>query len=195
MKKSLTVVGLAAATLALTACNGGASESGAAASPADQWFAALAQRCGKAFAGKLVSDDAVDADFAKADMVMHVKKCSKDAIAIPFHVQLGEGAERKWDRSRTWLITREGARLRLKHDHRHEDGTSDAVTMYGGDTVEAGTERAQHFIVDPESITLFEEQDLPASVTNVWSVEIDGADADTPDLCLSAQTHRRRRRG
>ena len=171
----------AAALLILAACSGGndaetADEAGAA-TPQDMFFAALSSHCGKAFAGKLVSEDAADADFVDADMVMHVKECSDTQIAVPFHVT-GEGGE--WDRSRTWLITRDGAKLRLKHDHRHEDGTSDKVTMYGGDTVEDGTARAQHFVVDPESIALFKEQDLPDSVTNVWTVEVDGADAEAP---------------
>ncbi|MEP2735546.1 MAG: hypothetical protein ABJP34_04535 [Erythrobacter sp.] len=168
----------AMALIVLAGCSGEAEDAADEnASAQDTFFASLASHCGKAFEGRLVSEDAADADFVDADMVMHVKECSDTQIAVPFHVT-GEGGE--WDRSRTWLITRDGAKLRLKHDHRHEDGTSDAVTMYGGDTVEDGTERAQHFVVDPESIALFKEQDLPDSVTNVWTVEVDGADAEAP---------------
>ena len=38
------------------------------------------------------------------------------------------------DRSRTWIVSvLSDGRLRLKHDHRHEDGEPDAITMYGGD--------------------------------------------------------------
>ena len=48
---------------------------------------------------------------------MHVRECSEDAIRIPFHV--GE------DRSRTWVVTRTANGLRLKHDHRHEDGSEE----------------------------------------------------------------------
>ena len=171
-----------AALLTLAGCSDNAqqdaSETGAGTGSAqDIFFAALSSHCGKAFAGRLVSEDTVDSDFADADMVMHVKECSDTKIAVPFHVT-GEGGE--WDRSRTWLITRDGAKLRLKHDHRHEDGTSDKVTMYGGDTVEDGTDRAQHFVVDPESIALFKQNDLPDSVTNVWTVEVDDAEADAP---------------
>jgi len=124
-----------------------------------------------------------DADFAGADMIMHVKDCADNRIAIPFHVKTGE----EWDRSRTWLITREGERLRLKHDHRHKDGKEDAVTMYGGDTVEAGTASAQHFIVDPESIALFKQEGLDASVHNVWSVEVDGMDAEASTFAYQLQ--------
>jgi hypothetical protein len=57
---------------------------------------------------------------------MHVRTCSENALRIPFHV--GD------DHSRTWVITRTENGLRLKHDHRHEDGSEDAVTQYGGDS-------------------------------------------------------------
>ena len=105
-------------------------------------------------------------------MVMAVRDCSATRIAVPFHVQNADGS---WDRSRTWLLTRTATGLRLKHDHRHEDGTSDAVTMYGGDTDSRGTGRAQSFPVDAESIALFNREGLAASVTNVWSVAVDPA--------------------
>ncbi|MFZ2235517.1 MAG: hypothetical protein WAV67_03970, partial [Dokdonella sp.] len=50
------------------------------------FFDAIARRCGKAFAGKLVSTDAADADMANKTMVMHISACSEDEIRIPFHV-------------------------------------------------------------------------------------------------------------
>lgn len=157
--------------------------SGTETDPQDAFFAALSTHCGKAYAGELVSTDAADADMAGAQMVMAVAQCSEDRIAIPFHIQQADGG---WDRSRTWLITRNDAGgqrtgLRLKHDHRHEDGEPDAVTMYGGDTApdDNGTARAQSFPVDAESIALFEAEGLAASVTNVWSVEVDPAGTDS----------------
>ena len=142
----------------------------------NDFFAALSSHCGKAYAGRLVSGDEADADFADASMVMHVSECSEDRIAVPFHVELsGEDGERAWDRSRTWLITRPGAGLRLKHDHRHEDGEPDTVTMYGGDTANMGSARKQDFPVDQFSIDMFKREGLTASVTNVWTVEVDPA--------------------
>ncbi len=142
------------------------------ASPQDQFFAALSSHCGLAYRGALVSSDAADADMAGREMVMHVRTCSASQIAVPFHVQNADGT---WDRSRTWLITRNegGAGLRLKHDHRHADGSADAVTFYGGDTANAGTARMQEFPVDAESIAMFRTEGLTASVTNVWRVEVD----------------------
>lgn len=149
--------------------------------PQDAFWAALSSHCGKAYAGRLVSEDTVDRDFAEADMRMYVRECSDTQIAIPFHVRI----DGEWDRSRTWLITRNDAGgLRLKHDHRHKDGEPDAVTMYGGDTSDAGSERAQSFPVDQESIELFEREGLGASVTNVWTMEADAAGFTGRCFCL-----------
>lgn len=134
------------------------------ASPQDAFMARIAALCGQAFAGRLVSTDPADADMAGKPLVMHVASCSGDRIKIPFHV--GD------NRSRSWVITRTGSGLRLKHDHRHQDGSPDAVTMYGGDTDGPGTATRQEFPVDAESIALFRANSLPRSATNIWAVEV-----------------------
>ncbi len=141
------------------------------AGPQDRFFAALSKSCGKAFAGKLVTSDAADADMVGKPMVMHVRSCTKDRIEIPFHIG-GIGPDGGWDRSRTWVITRTASGLRLKHDHRHADGSADVLTMYGGDTVGQGTAEVQSFPVDGESIALFMANDRRVSTTNIWSVEV-----------------------
>lgn len=143
-------------------------------SPQDAFWAALSSHCGKAYAGRLVSDEAADADMRGMAMAMHVRECSDTRIAVPFHIQRADGT---WDRSRTWLITRTAAGLRLKHDHRHEDGSADVLTMYGGDTATPGTARQQAFPVDAESIALFRREGRQVSVTNVWQVAVDPAGA------------------
>ena len=66
-----------------------------------------------------------------------------------------------------------GPGLRLKHDHRHADGSPDPVTMYGGESRSAGTAVRQEFPVDAESVALFEREGLEASVTNTWAMEIE----------------------
>lgn len=141
----------------------------------DQFFENLAKRCGQSFAGRLASDASTDADMAGKEMVMHIRRCTPDRIEIPFHVggaQSGDG----WDRSRTWIITRTDTGLRLKHDHRHADGTPDAVTLYGGDTDSLGTATHQSFPVDAESIAMFKANGLDASVTNIWTITISDED-------------------
>ncbi|MDG2522245.1 hypothetical protein P7B02_11900 [Caulobacter segnis] len=145
-----------------------------AASTQDAFFRNLTALCGKRFAGKLVSSDAADAAMRSQSMLMHVRDCSATQIRIPFQV----GA----DRSRTWVITRTEAGLRLKHDHRHEDGTEDALSQYGGDTADAGSAMRQAFPADAFSKTLFTTKGNPASVTNVWAVEVLPGEAFTYSL-------------
>ncbi|MDY0021558.1 hypothetical protein [Arenimonas caeni] len=136
--------------------------------PADAFLAAIDSHCGQAFAGRVVVDEPAqpgDNAFAGKALVMHVRECGTSEIRIPFHV--GE------DRSRTWVLTRTADGLRLKHDHRHEDGSDDPVTMYGGDTASAGTALRQEFPVDAESIEMFGREGLAPSVTNTWAMEIE----------------------
>lgn len=130
-----------------------------------QFFDALASHCGESFAGRLVSTDEADVDMANKAMIMHISTCSPNEIRIPFHV--GD------NRSRTWVLSRTAQGLRLKHDHRHEDGSEDAITQYGGDAVREGSATRQEFPVDAESIELFTKNDMVVSTTNIWAVEID----------------------
>lgn len=137
--------------------------------PQTAFMARLGNLCGKAFAGRLVSNGAPDADMIGAAMIIHIRECSADSIRIPFHVAQKDGS---WDRSRTWVVTRTATGLRLKHDHRHDDGSADKVTQYGGDTADRGTAMRQAFAVDQDSITMFRREGLPKSVTNIWALEI-----------------------
>lgn len=140
---------------ALGACSG--------VDPHDEFLADLKDHCGKAYEGRLVSTDEADRDIAAKRLVMEVRVCERDAVRIPFHV--GD------DRSRTWVITRTDEGLRLKHDHRHEDGSEDSVTQYGGDTAAPGTDERQEFPADAFSKDMFLREGLTASVENVWAVE------------------------
>jgi len=139
-------------------------------SPQDAFWNALSSHCGMAYAGRLVSDEAPDAEMRGRQMAMHVRECSAQVIKVPFHIERPDGS---WDRSRTWVFTRTATGLRLKHDHRHEDGKPDAMTMYGGDTASPGTAAVQEFPVDAESIALFQREGRSVSITNVWRVEVD----------------------
>ena len=104
----------------------------------ENFWTGLQALCGQAFIGKIVeSTSAADTQFAGKTLVMHVRACSKDELRIPFSV--GD------NRSRTWVITRTASGLRLKHDHRHEDGSEDKITEYGGDSRGAGTATRQEF--------------------------------------------------
>lgn len=133
--------------------------------PADAFFARLRALCGQSFAGRVTTTDPADVAFAGKALVMTVADCSTSDVRIPFSV--GE------DRSRTWIVTRTGAGLRLKHDHRHADGTEDPLSRYGGDTIEPGTAGRQAFPADAFSRTLFLARGNVASIDNVWAMEIE----------------------
>ena len=135
--------------------------------PWDLFFENLTSMCGRAYEGRIVSP-AVEADaaFAGKRLVMHVRSCTGSEIRIPFHV--GE------DRSRTWVVTRTGAGLRLKHDHRHADGSEDRLTQYGGDSIRPGAPDRQEFPADAFSRALFVRENIPASTANVWAMDVRG---------------------
>lgn len=132
---------------------------------ADVFIERLQSLCGKSFAGRVVTTDPADKDFAGKSLVMRVADCAPRQVRIPFSV--GE------DRSRTWVVTQlDTGKLRLKHDHRHEDGSEDVLSQYGGDSIKAGTWTRQEFPADEFSKALFREKGNPASVDNVWAVEL-----------------------
>lgn len=149
------------AAIALSACGPVATEP----TPDSLFFERINGLCdGQAYAGRLVSDDAVDADFKSAIMVMGPATCDRLTVRIPFAVDE--------DRSRTWVISQTANGLRLKHDHRHEDGTEDVLTQYGGDS-SSGTSAWQDFPVDEETRALFIDQDIEVSTQNTWTVAIE----------------------
>ena len=125
----------------------------------DAFLDALRAHCGKAYEGQLIDPQPTDSSFAGKQLVMHVRACD-DTVRIPFHV--GE------DRSRTWVLTRTDDGVRLKHDHRHEDGSEDSVTQYGGDSrAGEGTAERMEFPVDD-----YTKEMIPYASTNIWTVEI-----------------------
>jgi hypothetical protein len=163
-----------AATLLLAACTGDRAEpadrdaeaaAAAAADPQQVWWDSMQQLCGQAFAGEMVRyDPALDAGWLDRDVIMHVRECSADEIRIPLHV--GE------NRSRTWVLTRTATGIRLKHDHRYPDGTEETTSQYGGHTIDRGTEHRQEFPAGEYSRELFERENHPDGVQNVWAMEI-----------------------
>lgn len=119
----------------------------------------LRSHCGNAYEGKL--DDSVkNDDFSGKKLVMFVRTCDENQITIPFYV--GD------DKSRTWVLTYENDRIKLKHDHRHEDGSEDEVTQYGGISTNSGLDSIQFFPADQETANL-----IPYASTNVWWITLD----------------------
>ena len=159
-KRILTIAGIAATSACATLPPGGPP----LAPEQEAFWTAVSAHCGRAYEGRvaLSTGSAGDTAMAGKRLVMHVRECRPGEIRIPFHV--GE------DRSRTWVLTRTATGLRLKHDHRHEDGAPDAITQYGGDTRGTGSAISQSFPADPHTVSL-----NPVYRTNVWTMEIDRA--------------------
>lgn len=147
-----------------------------------QFFDRLSELCGKSFAGKLVTGDDSDAAFRSAAMEAHARECSKTEIRISFDV--GE------DRSRTWIISKIGDSLRLKHRHMLKDGSEDPVSQYGGDTINAGTAARQEFPADDYSKTMFVREGRQVSTTNVWAFEIEPRQMLTYELARPGRLFR-----
>ncbi len=125
----------------------------------DQFWKKLKEHCGKTFEGTVTSGATANDGFSGKRLVMHVLSCSGSQLLIPFNV--GE------NRSRTWILTKVKDRIELKHDHRNEDGTNDAVTMYGGTTTNSGLPGMAVFPADQLTATT-----IPAAATNVWWITI-----------------------
>ena len=136
-------------------------------SPEDAFMAALASHCWRSYAGEIVANEPAGEDdpFVGKPLIMHVRECSESQIRVPFHV--GD------DHSRTWVFSRTDTGLRLKHDHRHSDGSEDALTQYGGDSTADGSATRQDFPADAETKALFDREGIPVSKDNVWSVTIE----------------------
>lgn len=115
--------------------------------------------CGMAFEGKIIQAPEGDTTFAGKRLIMEVRHCADNQIAIPFHV--GD------NRSRTWVLTIQGDRLLLKHDHRKQDGSEDQLTQYGGLSTNPGLSSRQTFPADFESYQM-----KPEAASNVWMIEV-----------------------
>jgi hypothetical protein len=164
MKSIVRVLTASAAAALVAGCATFPPSSGSLSPEQRAFWTSVRAHCGRAYEGRvaLSTGSAGDTAMAGKRLVMHVRECRSNEIRIPFHV--GD------DRSRTWVLTRTATGIRLKHDHRHEDGTPDAITQYGGDTREPGTATSQSFPADAHTISL-----NPVYGTNVWTMEIEPA--------------------
>jgi hypothetical protein len=123
----------------------------------DAFFQQILSLCGSDFVGQSVYPEDPGDDWRDQVLVAHIESCTENEIRIPFIV--GD------DHSRTWVLRRVEGGIELKHDHRHEDGTPDEVTMYGGTTQSAGSHLAQSFPADAYTADL-----IPEAATNEWFI-------------------------
>lgn len=123
--------------------------------PVTKFWTNLQKHCGKTYEGTIITGGREGDGFTGQKLLMNVLSCQDAQIKIPFIA--GE------NRSRTWILTRKGDVLELKHDHRHEDGSEDKVTMYGGTATNTGSDTLQVFPADPFTCSL-----ISYACGNVW---------------------------
>lgn len=114
---------------------------------------------GNKYAGKVIFPKTPRPPFDQ-DMYMLVRDVSENAVNVPFVVGT--------DKSRIWMLSMNEGKLLLKHDHRHEDGTPDAVTNYGGWATTSDDPSHRAFPADE-----FTGELLPAAKTNEWKMFFD----------------------
>lgn len=124
-----------------------------------QFWENLKKLCGKSFEGEIKNAPEND-DFRGKKLVMHVRSCEENRIRIPFFV--GD------DKSRTWVLTLENNQITLKHDHRHEDGSEDEITQYGGTTTNTGLPSILMFPADQQTCDL-----IAYASYNIWWITLD----------------------
>ena len=144
----------ASLTLTLTACT-------PAPDTRADFLANLQTLCGNTYSGEVVSTQEVDADWRSEPLTLGPVACSDNEVRLPLAV----GA----DTSRTWIVRLSSSGLSLRHQHLHEDGSPDAVSMYGGFADATGTPTQQSFPAGEWTQALFVREGLPQSVPNVWT--------------------------
>jgi len=126
-----------------------------------EFFKAIRSLEGKTFYGKAIymPDTTKANDFWGKVLSFKVSRGKRSELKLPFNV--GE------NQTRTWILTKTQGGIRLKHDHRHTDGSPDSITNYGGDSDQKlGNRFAQYFPADEFTSNL-----IPAAKTNQWIME------------------------
>jgi hypothetical protein len=121
----------------------------------EAFWGRMAAHCGNAYRGEVSDATAYYRDAVRGEAVIHFMDCSDHRIHVPFH--LGD------NRSRNWILTRAGGTIRLKHDHRHPDGTEEEISQYGGDAPAPGLPTRQIFPADAHTARI-----LPERADNFW---------------------------
>lgn len=117
----------------------------------------LASLCGQSFEGAETYTIPDRENWQGKRLVMEVIRCEADEVHIGLAVDE--------NRSRTWMFMAEDGHLRFRHDHRHEDGTAEEVSLYGGYATDAGNAFVQYFPADAFTCEL-----IDYACNNEWVV-------------------------
>ena len=128
----------------------------------------LQSLCDKSFEGLVTSTDPQDEDWRQEILTLGPVAClDENTTRLPLAV----GS----DQSRVWTLTLQdsGNQLDFRHAHFLKDGSPDPVTNYGGvATSDMSSSTRAVFPVDAYSKAIFSENNLEASMTNTWSIEV-----------------------
>ncbi len=124
-----------------------------------QFVKNLVSLCGQSFEGAETYTLPERENWQGKRLVMEVIRCDMDTLHISLAVDE--------NRSRTWMFMAEDGRLRFRHDHRHEDGTPEEVTMYGGYANDEGSALVQYFPADDYTCEL-----IDYACKNQWIVRL-----------------------
>ena len=129
------------------------------------FWEALEEHCGNAYAGEV--DDHThyyEGSAGYEEILAHFVECEEERLHMSMHMN--------GDRSRNWILTREGGTIYLRHDHRNEDGSREEFTDYGGPAALPGLEHRQIFLADEHTAELYPERH-----DNFWFMDL--VDDDT----------------
>ncbi|MCH8556311.1 MAG: hypothetical protein LAT84_00755 [Balneolia bacterium] len=119
----------------------------------------IREHCGKAYQGILGDATEYYLPFDDSNVILHVFNCEEDLTHLALHISD--------NRSRNLLLTQSEGTLRLKHDHRYEDGREEDITQYGGDAPQPGLAHRQIFHADEHTANI-----LPLRFDNFWFLDI-----------------------
>jgi hypothetical protein len=133
--------------------------SGSLSAEQEAFWARLEAHCGEAYPGTLADATPYYRPGVEGrGATIHFFSCEPERIHVPFHLDD--------NRSRNWILTRADGVLRLKHDHRHEDGEEEEISQYGGDAYGVGLATRQIFYADAFTGNL-----LPDRADNFWFLD------------------------
>ena len=159
MTAALTIVGAVASFMGTSVK--------AAESNQDKFFDSINAHCGNAFSGS-VEDSSNSTAYNGRKFVLHIRDCSDTQIKMPLHIDDNS--------SRILVLTKSDGSIKLQHDHRHADGSSDALTLYGGYSSADTTDNVTNFPESAESIAITKAYAPTRTYPSVWSIILSSED-------------------
>ncbi len=145
-------------SVTLFCCKSAGQKTSEETSTAGEFIKNIESHCGKSFYGKVLFPENPEAPFNAENSFMVFESCTEEGALTPFI----PGNEM----SGIWVLTVMEDSLIFKHDNRHDDGTPDDITMYGGYADNTGTALMQNFPAGEETALM-----TPEAPTNVWTFQ------------------------